>query len=379
MTGKASVPNVFASQTTVKTTDWDANWNSLVNYLNDPTNRISFSADTGAANAYVLAPSPVVAYSGNFIVWFLPAHSNTATSTAAANGLTALNIYKDVAGGPTLLVGGEIIANNWHGLAFDGTLNSNAGGWHLLNPNPASLAVYQNTLAGCTLSTAGSSATMTIASGQATSSDNNTLMTLTGLNKTTGGWAVGTGVGGLDTGSIANATWYHFYVIERLDTGVVDVVFSTSATTPTLPANYTAKRRIGAGLTDGSAHWTAFTQFGRWFFWKATVLDVNGANQSGTPANKPMTVPPGVQVMWRGIVSNAAGQGGQHLWVYNNSMTDEAASGTEANSTTSSVNVNATQADVLTDAAQNVRVVADGANGTYSLRTIAWYDWAGVL
>lgn len=142
MSGVASVPNVFASAAKVQTTQWDANWASLVNYANDPTNRVSFSADSGGANAYVLAPSPPVAYAGNFIIWFIAGATNTTAATAAANGLAALNIYKDSPLGPVVLAGGEIVAACWCGLAFDGTLNANTGGWHLLNPqSTASQAV----------------------------------------------------------------------------------------------------------------------------------------------------------------------------------------------------------------------------------------------
>lgn len=65
-------------------------------------------------------------------------------------------------------------------------------------------------------------------------------------------WAVGTGNGGLDTGSIANTT-YHVWLIQRSDTGVVDALFSASATSPTMPTNYDRKRRIGAIIRDTGA------------------------------------------------------------------------------------------------------------------------------
>lgn len=65
-------------------------------------------------------------------------------------------------------------------------------------------------------------------------------------------WAVGTGNGGLDTGSIANTT-YHLWLIQRSDTGVVDALFSASATAPTLPANYDRKRRIGSIIRTSGA------------------------------------------------------------------------------------------------------------------------------
>ena len=44
--------------------------------------------------------------------------------------------------------------------------------------------------------------------------------------KTTSAWGVGTGNGSLDTGSIANSTWYHVYLIKRVDTGVVAFCFN---------------------------------------------------------------------------------------------------------------------------------------------------------
>lgn len=57
-------------------------------------------------------------------------------------------------------------------------------------------------------------------------------------------WAVGTNAGGLDTGSIGNSDYY-MWVIKRVDTGVVDALFSLSSTAPTMPTNYTLKRLVG--------------------------------------------------------------------------------------------------------------------------------------
>ena len=45
--------------------------------------------------------------------------------------------------------------------------------------------------------------------------------------------------------AIAN-TDYYVYLIKRVDTDVVDAIFSASATAPTLPTNYTLFRRIGS-------------------------------------------------------------------------------------------------------------------------------------
>jgi hypothetical protein len=37
-------------------------------------------------------------------------------------------------------------------------------------------------------------------------------------------------MGALDTGTIPNNTWYHAWVIQHFDTGIVDVLISASAT-----------------------------------------------------------------------------------------------------------------------------------------------------
>lgn len=88
-------------------------------------------------------------------------------------------------------------------------------------------------------------------------------------------WAVGDGNGGLLTGSKAADTSYYLHVIERVDTGVVDVGFDPSPTSPTLPANYSPFRCIGFVRTDGSGN----IRQGRWaggdFYYTTPVRDVN--------------------------------------------------------------------------------------------------------
>jgi hypothetical protein len=86
-------------------------------------------------------------------------------------------------------------------------------------------------------------------------------------------WAVGTNQGGLDTGAIADTT-YHLWAIMRSDTGVVDVLFSTSATSPTMPANYDYKAYI-APIMRISAAIKPFRQNGDYFEYVDYVTDVN--------------------------------------------------------------------------------------------------------
>jgi len=168
-------------------------------------------------------------------------------------------------------------------------------------------AAPRSYLSGLTLSTAGSSNTMSIAAGMGMDSTNAASLVLaSAFSKTTGAWAVGTGNGGLDTGTIANSTWYYFYLINNPTSGVTDIVFSTSSSAPTLPSGYTLYRYIGGGLTNGSAQWTSFRQFGDDFVWSAPVLEFNGAGVA-TATIMTCTLPRGRKI--RGLFRIAAGPG----------------------------------------------------------------------
>jgi hypothetical protein len=155
------------------------------------------------------------------------------------------------------------------------------------------------------MSTAGGSSTMTISAGAAMNSTNAQMLTLSSsLAKTTASWVVGAG-GGLDTGAIAVSTWYYFYAIRRPDTGVVDLIFSLNSTSPTLPTNYTQYRYIGGMKTDASAFWTAFTQYGRDFFWSTPIVDFNAFGAT-TAALLTCSIPVGrkIKAFFNVVVAN---------------------------------------------------------------------------
>lgn len=95
-------------------------------------------------------------------------------------------------------------------------------------------------------------------------------------------WAVGTNQGGRLGGAIAD-TDYNIWAIYRSDTGVSDIAFeATSASTPTLPSDYTHYRRIGWFKRVGGTI-VAFTTYetqggGLQLLWKAPTLDIDQAN-----------------------------------------------------------------------------------------------------
>lgn len=142
-----------------------------------------------------------------------------------------------------------------------------------------------------------------IAPGEATDDGNAIVMPLasTLVKQIDASWAVGTNAGGLDgTESVAGVpdadTWYHVWLIRRSDTGVVDALFSESATAPTMPTNYDQKRRIGAVLTDVSANIISFSQNGDEFRWKDRRRDVSAAPGVTTGVLATMSTPLGIQV-----------------------------------------------------------------------------------
>jgi len=168
-----------------------------------------------------------------------------------------------------------------------------------------------NYLTGLTLSTAGSSATFSVAAGYAADSTNAELMTLaSALSKTTAAWAVGSGNGAMDTGSIANSTWYHVHLIKRTDTQVVDVLFSLSASAPTMPTNYNRRRRIGTMLINASGQWVLFKQLGDEFLFDVVQPILNNVTPGSTAIQTATMFATGVQI---DVILNMIGVAGTGL------------------------------------------------------------------
>lgn len=91
-------------------------------------------------------------------------------------------------------------------------------------------------------------------------------------------WAVGDDAGGMDAGSVAADTLYAVWLIRRSDTGVIDALFSTSFSAPTMPANYDSKRLIWAVMTDASANILPFEQYGDWCHYVTqAIIEVSDA------------------------------------------------------------------------------------------------------
>ena len=185
-------------------------------------------------------------------------------------------------------------------------------------------------------------------------------------------WAVGTGNGGLDTGAIANTT-YHVFVIANPTAGVVDAIFSTSATAPTMPSGYTKKRRIGS-IVRASGAILLFTQTATHFVLTTPVLDGSAVAVNVTAVLQVMSVPLGIKVMWHGHVRYEPGAN-ELLYVSSPDATDAAPSATLAPlSTFGGISTDSVQRlSIRTDTSAQIRFRANAAGSAY-MATLGWED-----
>lgn len=113
------------------------------------------------------------------------------------------------------------------------------------------------------------------------------------------------GANGLDTGTEANSTWYYVHVIYNGTTAAL--LFSTSATAPTMPGGYTHAALATAVFNDGSGNFRVTRSFGRKVF-QADVEALNGAGVVAWTALSLTTCVPAIAVHVRGRSTNTANQ-----------------------------------------------------------------------
>lgn len=188
-----------------------------------------------------------------------------------------------------------------------------------------------------------------------------------------------TGANGLDTGSLANNTWYHAYTIAKAD-GTAARLASTSVSSPTMPSGYTLKRRIGSFKTNGSAQIIDFTQVGDNFRWAAGVADIV-SDAPSTSGNYTMSVPTGVAVLWVGTVkmSYTSGSGSAVLAIVTPGQTVPA--GTAHVGAVASANfTDQGGVRMLTNTSAQVGYVASGTGSlvvSIDATTLGWVDRRG--
>jgi len=114
------------------------------------------------------------------------------------------------------------------------------------------------------------------------------------LKRLDAAWAPGNQQGGLDTGTVADGTYFCFSIYkpgapsqvlragdDYFDYGTTEYLFSLSPTAPTMPTGYTKKEYVGAIIRDSGAI-LDFEQYDRDFMLVDASLDGTGAYSATT-------------------------------------------------------------------------------------------------
>lgn len=355
-------------------------WGTKLNSdMDDVDALLTVLTTAGGTTAYTLTSGlSLAAYvSGQSFLIKMNA-TNTGASTLNVDSLGAKSITKS---GTLPLTAGDLVIGHVYRVSYDGTR---------FQVHEAVGSQFSGFIYGLTLSNNGSDATndIDIAAGVCADGSNAKIMALTSslTKRLDASWAVGTNQGGLDTGSIANTT-YHVWLIMRSDTGVVDALFSESAASPTMPANYDYKRRIGSVLRESSALVT-FVQSGDEFMRKSPVQDLGGNSLGTSAASRTLSVPSGIKVdaLLNVSVGSTAGTAAERVYLSDLDQTDSAPGATTApqssigivaaSAGTASV---AVQVRVRTNTSRQIRSrsLVGGATETLYIATRGWIDTRG--
>lgn len=209
--------------------------------------------------------------------------------------------------------------------------------------------------------------------------DGNLMLTSLLTKQLDAAFAEGTNLGGLDSGTKANDTWYHIFAIAKAD-GTVDALFSTSALTPTMPTGFTKKRRIGAVRTNGSGSIRGFLQNGDVFQWKSSP-GADFSASTGTSQNLiTVSAPIGLKVPAFGGMSYQGDLVDRSRYVvfHDPDLTDEAAGSNNFTHYSAIVNdvADGGQWHVMTNISAQIAVRSD-SNYSVTIVTRGWVDPRG--
>jgi hypothetical protein len=222
-----------------------------------------------------------------------------------------------------------------------------------------------------------------IAVGEATDVDQNAVATFASAytKQLDATWALGSGAGMRDSGAIADGTW-HIFLIRRSDTGVTDVLASQNPTSPTMPASYDQKRRIGSILREAGVI-VPFVQIGEKFFRTTPVLDVDTTNPGVARVTPTLSVPTGIILEAFGSFVLERGGGDSNLTINPTFVTDAAPSDTVSPLAVATAdtagNTEAGRWAALTNSSRQVAYRVSFSDGTTVVRmtTEGWIDARG--
>lgn len=204
MSGTAGIGTLFAAAVTATGAQLDANYDTLVVYLNDPTNRNNYGQGGAVTNtvAVTFVPPVVGGYTAGLELTWKWGTLNTGAVVLNANGLGSISLVNPDG---TALQAGQGLAGSIGKAVYDGTRAI-----FLAPPSPASKAAMQTATASATFVTPAQ------------------MVNHPGVAKA---WAV---VDGTATGTVL--TTFGYGITQHVRAGTGTYVFSM--TTPLANANY---------------------------------------------------------------------------------------------------------------------------------------------
>jgi hypothetical protein len=219
-----------------------------------------------------------------------------------------------------------------------------------------------------------------------------TAFRLTSINLTIN--CAATGANGLDAGALANSTWYAVYVIYNPATDTTAGLMSASFSSPTMPSGYTAKARLGAFVTSGSALFYGIRQSGNVAQYVVGLAQTANlpiiANSSTGDLNTPTYTPTAIgsfvpstasviRLVVAGNVPAGLVDGSTGMLVAPNgsygkesSLTNPAPLRVHGSNAASQTSYATNQGEILLEST-NIYIVI-GSNGSYAIACLGWND-----
>lgn len=346
----------------------------------------AYTAAPTAAGFHDITPTPsIAAYAANqrFQVTFSQASNGSDALRVSNIGYKAIKQYNSL--------GIKSVATFSSGqkadLVYDGT------DFVILNPLPATVSNVPPSgyLSGFLLANNATTpnTNIDVGSGAAADSTGTYLLSLSstmiGILQSSGSWAAGTGANKLDSGSRALSTWYHAFVIRKTSDGSTDILFSLSATAPTMPTGYSGFRRVGSFKTSSGGPILLFSMVAlsgrRMTSWITPIMDVSQATLGTTAVSYTISTPPGVRVLAR---LNTFSYANNSMVYFSDPITANLA---PANSsgypgftcgygaiTDSSTDSLGTQLTIMTSNSSQINASANAASNTVSILTLGWEE-----
>ena len=216
-------------------------------------------------NAITLTPSTnyysPAAYTIAQIASFKAVATSTGSVTIAIGGLSLIKLF--TAAG-VQAASGDVVLNTHYEVQYWADLDSGNGGFIILNATVTAIAnPVSSEFKNLKITNGATPNTQVALTADAVVVQNagGGTARITSVNVTIS--TASTGANALDTGTVANSTWYFVYAIFNSAASTTAGLLSLSSTAPTLPSGYTYFARLGAVSTDGSALLYRTLQLGR--------------------------------------------------------------------------------------------------------------------